>query len=251
MCWASAVAQTVPDASPYVFAIVTSGDVSDLSQRARTGCRGIPGAQGPTDWRHADALHRSGRHSRLVRAAQGSRAGRHAAREEVVRRHRVRVPRSRRLHHHLRAAGIVVSGYSVPAWHVWPRLSSCCVAAACARRQSDTGGRRTCTGGDSSCRRPVLSAAAHALGRSRPAGQVSGTNEYETPLGARPVRGRWPRTSRSAEMALVRESAEQQAVDAIRRAVRAGPTTGGSRISSCRTATPWSLVDPPTAAFRR
>ena len=34
---------TVPEQSPYVFAIVQSGPVADLSQRARAGCRGVSG----------------------------------------------------------------------------------------------------------------------------------------------------------------------------------------------------------------
>ena len=68
--------QTVPDAEPFVFAIVKSGDVQIYLNAPGPAVEEYPALQGPADRRHADALHRGGRHSRLVRAAEGSGAGR-------------------------------------------------------------------------------------------------------------------------------------------------------------------------------
>ena len=50
------VTVTVPETSPYVFAIVQSGPV-EFSQRPRASVEDIPFREG--DWRHADALHGS------------------------------------------------------------------------------------------------------------------------------------------------------------------------------------------------
>ena len=57
------VAQTVPDAAPYVFAIVTSSDVQIHLNAPGPAVEVVSGAQGPAGGWDADAVHRGRRHS--------------------------------------------------------------------------------------------------------------------------------------------------------------------------------------------
>ena len=95
------VTATVPDASPYVFASLQSGPVEIFLNAPEPAIAEYPAFEGRIDRRHAHAVHRGGGHPAGARVAQAAGRHRHAAREEVVRRHRVRVSGSRRIRHYV------------------------------------------------------------------------------------------------------------------------------------------------------
>ena len=229
------LAQTVPDAEPFVFAIVRSGTVEIFSERARAGAGGVSGVQGPPDWRHAHAVHR--RHD--IRASY----------DELKDRVQVVMPLETKWYGPTEFAFLDPDGYIITF-----------AQPECVRRRVVSGFSRTGHNGRvfrclaamivvlavaQAAAAPVLQSASHALGRSRPAGHVFQLQRIRHAARAAGAIRRPPHRGHHAGGDGADPSGRRAAgVDGLAPGPRGPDYWWLENLNLSKRAQPWSVVDP-------